>query len=260
MLIECKENYFQLYKLSLITAQENNRFRNKVNNIIRNHKIKYYSDLFSKCKNNLTQTWKIVNNILSRKSHKQDIRKITCNNETYTDNEQIASIFNEFFCNIGTEYDNNIPPISLDPCHYININQSDSFFLEPVSPLEVGCHIRQLKNSKQDINSISIPIFKENYEFISDKIADLINNCFCTGKFPSILKKATVLPLFKKNEPDILSNYRPISILPTISKIIEKCLKARLLSYFENHNFFNPTQWCVFLNFVYFLIYTIVQN
>lgn len=242
-LIECKENYFQLYKLSLISVEDNNKFRNKVNKIIRNHKIKYYSDLFSKCKNNLKETWKIVNNILSRNRCPLEIKKITCNNGIYTNNDQIASVFNEFFCNIGIEYDNNIPHTLLDPCQFVDVNQSTSFFLEPVSALEVGCYIRNLKNSKQDIDSISIPILKENYEIISPIFSDLINNCFYFGNFPSILKKAIVLPLFKKGDPNIMSNFRPISILPFLSKIIEKCLKARLLWYFEVNNLFNRTQF-----------------
>ena len=126
-----------------------------------------------------------------------------------------------FFCSIGSKYDSEIPSTHLDPCSFINTSHSASFFLEPVSALEVEYHIKNLKNSKQDINSISISIFKENSAILSHIIADLINLCFQSGIFPNIFKKAIVLPLFKSENPEIMSNYRPISILPTISKIIE---------------------------------------
>ena len=74
-------------------------------------------------------------------------------------------------------------------------------------------------------------------------IADLINTCFQNGTFPKSLKKAVVLPLFKKDDPEIMSNYRPISILPTLSKVFEKCLKTRLLHYFSRNNLFNKFQF-----------------
>ena len=109
--------------------------------------------------------------------------------------------------------------------------------------MEVSYHIKNLKNSKQNIDNISITIFKEFHELYASIIADLINICFETGIFPDSMKKAVVLPLFKKDNPDIMSNYRPISILPKLSKIIEKCLKSRLVQYFTRNNLFNNVQF-----------------
>ena len=79
--------------------------------------------------------------------------------------------------------------------------------------------------------------------FLSHIISDLINKCFETGVFPKTFKKAIVLPLHKKDSPDIMTNYRPISILPKLSKIIEKCLKSRLLHYFTRNKLFNQVQF-----------------
>ena len=131
----------------------------------------------------------------------------------------------------------------MDPCCFIDVSHPSYFFLEPVSPLEVEFHIQNLKNSKQDINSISIPILKEFRGLLSHIIADLINKCFETGVFPKPFKKAIVLPLHKKDSPDIMTNYRPISILPKLSKIIEKCVKSRLLHYFTRNKLFNQVQF-----------------
>ena len=106
---------------------------------------------------------------------------------TYTNNLDIASLFNDYFCSIGPDYDSKIPSSPIDPCCFINTNHSSSFFLEPVSPIEIGHHIRNLKNSKQELNHVTTPILKENYEIISFIFADLINACFQAGKFPKIL-------------------------------------------------------------------------
>ena len=123
---------------------------------------------------------------MSRKQQNQDIKKIVSNNVTYIDRDDIASVFNDYFCNIGDEYDNNIPQSDLDPCDFINVSHSSSFFLEPVSSIEVEYHIKNLKNSKQDINCISISLLKENSELLSNVISELINICFQTGKFPNV--------------------------------------------------------------------------
>ena len=91
--------------------------------------------------------------------------------------------------------------------------------------------MKNLKNSKQNTNSIPTSILKDNVGFISLIVSDLINLCFVSGKFPNILKRAVVLPLYKKGDDTSMVNYRPISLLPWLSKIIEKCIESRLLDY-----------------------------
>ena len=214
-----------------------------VNYIIRKHKTKFYTDLFQKSRNDLKNTWKTINSLLSKNIKTKEINKIICNNITYTASADIANLFNDFFCSIGPVYDSQIPDSQIDPCSFIDVSHTSYFFLEPVSPLEVEFHVQNLKNSKENIDSISIPILKEFRGFLSHIIADLINRCFETGVFPKLFKKALVLPLYKKDSPDLMTNYRPISILPKLSKIIEKCLKSRLLHYFDSNNLFNRVQF-----------------
>ena len=155
----------------------------------------------------------------------------------------IANAFNDFFSSVGRNLDNSIPLSSVDPLRYINVNSS-SFFLQPVSPLEINYHIKKLKNSKQDLNTISIEILKDSCNgVLSLVLSDVINVCFEKGVFPNSLKKAIVLPLYKKGDQATLSNYRPISILPTMSKLVEKCLKTRLMNYLTDFNLINPVQF-----------------
>ena len=130
-----------------------------------------------------------------------------------------------------------------DPCEYINISHSGSMFLDPVSSNEVEYHVKDLKNSKNDLHSISICILKENSNIISIIFAEWINACFRYGCFPKTLKKAIVVPIHKGGDPEIISNYRPISKLPYLSKIIEKCLKSRLVNYFFRNNLWNDIQF-----------------
>ena len=69
---------------------------------------------------------------------------------------------------------------------------------------------------------------------ISDTIAGMINNAIDTGTFPDALKRCDVTPVFKKAYHLIKENYRPVSILPCLSKVYEKVLAIQLGEYFEN--------------------------
>ena len=242
-LLAAKSEYFTLYKMKLISSQENNRYKNKVTNIIRKHKIKYYSELFIRHKNNLHKTWNLINNLLSKGIKTTTINKILHNNITYTSECDIADIFNEYFCSVGDLLDSNIPISYSDPLQYVRINNHSSFFLYPTSPLEVEHIINSLKNSNQHINCVSDAIIKENSTFLSVIISDIISVCFETGSFPKCLKKALVIPLFKRGDKSNISNYRPISKLPPLSKIIEKCIKFRLISFLANANILSPYQF-----------------
>ena len=241
-LIEAKAHYFYLYKIGAVTLQENNLFKNRVTNIVRNEKIKYQRRLFDKNRNDSRKTWKLINSLLAKNTKNNIIKQIMVNN-TFIDNDDLmAETFNEYFCSIGNNLELAIPPSIHDPLQYLS-NTNSSFYLYPVGPLEVEHHLNNLKNSKQNIDSISVSILKSHSHFLSYIFSDLINNCFQTGKFPRTLKRAIVLPLFKKGDRTCVSDYRPISILPTLSKVIERCIKTRLVDFIDKKNLFNPSQF-----------------
>ena len=76
-----------------------------------------------------------------------------------------------------------------------------------------------------------------------DPLTVIINQSLCTGVFPDNLKLAKVVPLFKKGNPHLLDNYRPISLLSTLSKIFEKVVFQQVYSYFTNNKLFYENQY-----------------
>ena len=74
-------------------------------------------------------------------------------------------------------------------------------------------------------------------------LTELINLSFNQGKFPAVLKIASVTPTFKKGDKLDVNNYRPISLISNISKIIEKLIHKRLNSFLEHNNFFYSFQF-----------------
>ena len=69
--------------------------------------------------------------------------------------------------------------------------------------------------------------------YISSILTSLINYCFRQGKFPDCLKYTRVTPVYKGGDRNYLGNYRPISVLPVISRLIEKCFSSRLTTFLE---------------------------
>ena len=120
---------------------------------------------------------------------------------------------------------------------YLKQPLKSTFFITPTTPEDVESEIKTLKNNKSSgPTSIPTKVFKN----FAKPLTDLINLSFSTGKFPSSLKTAKVILVFKKGDKLDCSNYRPISLIPNISKIIEKLIHSRLYLYLErNYVFYN---------------------
>ena len=78
---------------------------------------------------------------------------------------------------------------------------------------------------------------------MSKQLADLFNLSFKTSVFPSVLKTAKIIPIFKKDSKLDYSNYRPISLLSNIEKILEKLMQRRLYTFLNNTNFIYDLQF-----------------
>ena len=175
-------------------------------------------------------------------NHKK-ISKIVLNNVDYVEDGELAEVFNEYFCNVGLNLNDEIPLTDDDPLHNMEYNNNMFMDFVPVSNVDIISNINSLKNSKQGLNEISVNVIKRNSVHLSPPITDIINSCFRGGIFPKPLKIAVVLPLFKKGDKTIISNYRPISILHYLSKIFEKCIKSQLLNFIIENQIISPIQF-----------------
>ena len=147
----------------------------------------------------------------------------------------MSNIFNDFYVNVADGITKTIPltPKSLD---YLSDRICSSLFLTPVTSIEVNDLINILNPSKSvGPNSIPIKLLKIIGCSVSPLLALLVNQSFQSGIFPDKLKIAKVISIFKKGNPELPSNYRPISLLPIFSKIFEKVMYKRLHRFLEIH-------------------------
>ena len=101
------------------------------------------------------------------------------------------------------------------------------------------------RDLKLDVNKASknsdipIKVLKENIDIFSNFLCNSFNYSIKLSTFPEILKHADITPLYKKGKKDIKGNYRPVSLLPNLSKIFEKCMFEQMSQLFENKYFRN---------------------
>ena len=120
---------------------------------------------------------------------------------------------------------------------YLSNESSTTIFLQPTDKEEITHIISSLNSNKASgTNSIPYRILFLLKNEISKQLADLFNISFITGVFPSVLKTAKVVPVFKKDSKLDYNNYRPISLLPNIEKILEKLMYKRLYTFLNNNN------------------------
>jgi len=196
---------------------------------------------FGKCivnsANPTKSAWKVINENVKPSADNRIALQLkdglTC------DEALIVKAFRNLFVLKSAHLENNINTVDI-----LNIRHNSSMYLTPVSTVEVYNIIMKIKNSSsRDIYEVPSCVLKICAVHIAPVVAYLINTSFERGQFPHQLKVAKIVPIFKKGDKTDQNNYRPISILPIISKVFEKCFASRLLDFFKSHNLLTPSQF-----------------
>jgi len=131
-----------------------------------------------------------------------------------TDAQCIAEEMNNYFCNIGSSIAKKITPPKKSFSHYSTNPVKSSFFYNNIDPTEVCNMIATLKMKKTTgIDLINANLLHDVSHVVSYPLAYIYNLSLTSGSVPENLKIAKVVPIFKKGETDLPSNYRPISLL-----------------------------------------------
>ena len=117
-------------------------------------------------------------------------------------------------------------------------------FIRPVGALEVLNIVKNSKNKMStDFNNVNMSIIKIVIDDIVEPFAFICNKSFETNIFPNEMKIAKVVPIYKGGDKTIFTNYRPISLLSQLSKILEKLFMNRLDKFIDKCNILNKGQY-----------------
>ena len=131
--------------------------------------------------------------------------------------------------------------LDVDFQSYLRNRVAKSIFLSPTSSIEIEDIVKNLENGKA--SDIATVILKKCIHIISGHLSGFFNNFIMSGRFPDILKVSKITPVYKKGNPQLLDNYRPVSVIPILSKIFEKIIYQRLYSFLTANNIIYDKQF-----------------
>jgi hypothetical protein len=199
------------------------KFKNKLTQIMRRTEREHYQSELTASKSNMRKSWEIIKQIINKNSKKSvKLPKILINGNLCEDSQIISETFNNFFTNIGPILDKKIPQTATQPLSFMQSNYSINMFLNPTTEQEINKIIDKLKNCSVGWDNLPAIIFKENKDSLSCILTHLVNLSLAQGTFPKELKLANIIPIFKAGETQIVGNYRPVSLLSTVSKVLSE--------------------------------------
>lgn len=204
----------------------------------------YYSRQFEKHKYDVKSTWKVINQALNKSTNSESPQNITMGDRKIDDPTDMAEVFNDFFVNIGPNLAENIPNSNAKFHSFLKDNNPHSLFFEPITEVEIKEIIDNLNTKKgSGYDGITNFLLKNVINEIISPLTYILNLSLTSGTVPNKMKIARVVPVFKKGKKDTLNNYRPISLLTSISKVLERLVYKRLIKFLTKYNILSNSQF-----------------
>ena len=213
---------FDLYK----------RQRNIVKNLVIKAKKKFFNDMISE-NSDISSLWRAINILSGRSTSKEMNTNISLDEF----NNHFLSVADNINKSLSTKPEDYYPSEKLKRFCKIRTDSKQAFTIPLMTSEDTEKSISSLKTKKTlGSDNISTSLLKLSKPYIAESLTFIYNLCIKENCFPDILKLAKVIPVPKSGDPNDPNNYRPISILPTISKPLEKYIQNQLMSYCEKHN------------------------
>lgn len=175
--------------------------------------------------------WKVLKSVIGTKVN-HNIPPLNVNDQPITNTTDKCEVFNKYFVEQSTQPPIPdgfaLPPVLKPPYSLTHIFVSDNEVFKILNSLNVA------KANGPD--NISNKLLRETAPAIAKPLASIFNQSLSSGQFPDEWKKANVVPIFKKENRQTVKNYRPISLLPCVSKVLERIVFNKLLAYCQEHN------------------------
>ena len=215
----------------------------------RRRKKQYFEEKIEENRGDCKGTWTILKKLLPQKSTAGSPASLEVDGNIVSDLKDICDIFNDFFINVGTKLSECIPNTVHSATHYLeqylqsrNI-QNSTFSFIPVTQAYVLRNINCLSPGKATgLDNIQVRLLKLSAPSIAASLAYLFNFSLRVGVFPDQWREAKVSPIFKKGSKLDPGNYRPVSVLPAISKLMERIVHDQVYSYATTNDLLSPVQ------------------
>ena len=177
--------------------------------------------------------WQQVNKIVHKNKNKDHVTSIKTEKGIIIDPFAIGNKFNQFYTSVASKL---VSKLKTKSSHhkFLDPKQPDSMFLQPTNKSEIEKIIKSLDSKKSsDIYGMSQKLLKILSPAISETLSNIFNESFALPVFPDHIKLAMITPIFKGGSKLDVSNYRPVLVLPAISKVLEKLMLTRLTKHLD---------------------------
>ena len=239
----------KLYKLfharpTLANEIRYKQYKKSLAHIIRYAKKSHYNSLLELHKSNMKESWKVLKEIIGLPTKSTLSKTFTTDDDAeLTDSVNIANSFNDYFVNIGGQLASNIPNTSQDPINYLSGDFPNSIYLSPIDENEVSLCIMRLRDGCPGHDGIKPSVIKRCKDLIVTPLTHIFNMSIREGHVPDSLKRAYITPVFKSGDSKKFNSYRPISVLPSFSKVLERLIFKRLYQYLSSNAILSNSQF-----------------
>ncbi|CAH2094915.1 unnamed protein product [Euphydryas editha] len=207
----------------------------------------YIKDKIRNAHNKIKMTWNIIACESGRVADRSFDFKLNINDNFVTSDREVASEFEKFFTDIplSTTQSLNSSPVIAEFLLKENVKECNVIFtFKPVNPKDIIVSFRSLDVKKSaDLWGLSVKVVSSIIDVVAPHLATIFNGCIEKGVFPDLMKHSKVIPIFKSGSTLDPNNFRPVSVLPTFSKIFEKIILGQMLSHFNAHNLLHKKQF-----------------
>ena len=187
--------------------------------------------------------WNVINQEIEKNSeNKNNINYILENNKKISDSKEIAEHFNKYFCNIGKKLSDKTRPQVNEEIKLPSMN-SKCIFFQSTNQNEIKNIINFMENENGGNNNINAKTLKTLVELLVDHLTHTFNLCIDKAIWPDALKSVDVIPLHISKEKHIANNYRPISLMSNITKVIEKIIHKRIITFINKCDILAKNQY-----------------
>ena len=223
------------------------KFRNMYNRTKRVMMKKYYSDKSTEFKSNTRKSWDLMNQMIGKIKNKGcSISCLTVEGVKVYGKKMIADEFAKFYSKVGETLASKITNGAVPVEQYLSqIPRLDNnLVICKTTPEEIEKIVEHLPNkSSSGHDRISNLLLKKMIKSLSYPLSIIFNQSIENGCFPDAMKIAEIIPLYKGKDYDQVENYRPVSLLMTMSKVLEKIIYIRLYKFLTKYKIFYDRQY-----------------
>ena len=171
------------------------------------------------------------------------VDEMKINGVLINDSNKIAEEFNNYFSSVGETLAAKLPESQEHFSRFLGLRNEDDFRFNEVNEADLRETINNFKDCSPGVDEVPMKLLKYCINELIKPITHICNLSLHTGVFPKQWKHAIITPIFKAGFNDLVSNYRPISILSSFSKIIEKVASDQLYDFIEQSNELDQSQY-----------------